>query len=332
MPSYRALVLVQGGAMGVDIFFGISGLLICSRLLEERRESGRINLRDFYIRRTFRILPPYVLYLAALALIASTGLLTVEAREWWGCATFLRNYIRPRQTHGWYTGHFWSLSVEEHFYLIWPGLLVVCGRRRALWAVVPLALAVGAWRAVDDRFGWLSHLGPSSMRTDTRIDALLWGCWMALILEIPACRARLERWLSPGVWLALAVAAVACYRSHPPLEGLWLSLLIPFLLVGTVLHPTGPAGRFLELAPLRWLGRMSYSLYLWQQLFLLGSWRVVRPFPLGWLQELPLNVLGTFACAMLSYYCVERPMIGLGKRLVVAVNRPPGRLQALSSR
>jgi peptidoglycan/LPS O-acetylase OafA/YrhL len=330
-PSYRALVLIQLGAKGVDIFFGISGLLICNRLLGEWRASGRIRLRDFYLRRTFRILPPYALYLAVLGLIAAAGVLVVEDREWWGCALFLRNYIGPRGSPGWYTGHFWSLSVEEHFYLLWPGLLVVCGPRRGRWVVVLLALAVGAWRELDARFQWLSWLGPGGMRTDTRIDTLLWGCWMALLLEIPATRARLGRWLRPGVWLALVVALLACYRYHPPLESFWQSLLIPFLLVGTVLHPDGPAGRFLEWAPLRWLGRMSYSLYLWQQVFLLGSWRAIRPFPLGRLQELPLNLLGTFACAALSYYCVERPMIRLGKRLIESWDRPPRRLSAVGS-
>ncbi len=110
-PSYESLLVIQQGAKGVDIFFALSGFLICSRLLEERRKTGGINLKRFYFRRGFRILPPYYFYLAVLAAVTATGLIVVQPMEWWGCLLFFRNYLPPLQTHGWYTGHFWSLSV-----------------------------------------------------------------------------------------------------------------------------------------------------------------------------------------------------------------------------
>jgi peptidoglycan/LPS O-acetylase OafA/YrhL len=174
-PSYEALRVVQAGARGVDVFFALSGFLICSRLLQEQQETGRISLGAFYIRRVFRILPPFLLYLAVLAVLAAVGLLAVEGREFLSALLFTRNYIGPVREHGWYTGHFWSLAVEEHFYLLWPLLLVVCGSRRARPVVVLLALLVPAWHFLGDWLGLLPA-GHVAQRTDTRLDALLWGC------------------------------------------------------------------------------------------------------------------------------------------------------------
>lgn len=317
-PNYYALRVIQAGAKGVDIFFAISGFLICTRLLQEQKATGRISLKGFYIRRGFRILPPYFLYLGVLALIAATGVLAVEAREWWGCILFIRNYYGPVASHGWYTGHFWSLSVEEHFYLMWPLLLVVSGSRRARPVAVLLALLVPAWHLLNDSFHLLPELGHASQRTDTRLDGLLWGCWAALLLDVPTYRAWITRWLTPWTWLAVVAALVALARYQPVLEAHWEAFLMPWLLLGTVLRPTGRVGRLLELAPVRWVGRLSYSLYIWQQIFLLGSWRVSRPFPLGPLQELPLSIVATFACAAASYYLVERPLLRVGQRLARA--------------
>jgi peptidoglycan/LPS O-acetylase OafA/YrhL len=216
---------------------------------------------------------------------------------------------------GWYTGHFWSLAVEEHFYLFWPFLLVLATIPRARYLAFILALIVPIWSLVDERFGWLSSLGHPSQRTDTRIDGLFWGCWVALLVDMPACKAWLTRWLSLWVWGGVVLALVALARYQPILETHWEAMLMPWLLLGTVLRPTTWAGRLLEAGPVRWVGRLSYSLYIWQQIFLLGSWKIVRPFPLGWLQELPLNLLAVFACAAASYYLVERPLLRMGQRL-----------------
>jgi len=151
-PSGRGLWISRLlGDHGVAIFFAISGFLICTRLLQEHRKTDRISLKSFYLRRAFRILPPYFLYLAILGVIAAAGVIEVEPIEWWSCAFFFRNYMpgpHPPFT-GWYTGHFWSLSIEEHFYLFWPLMLVVCGNKRARSAVVVLSFLVMVWRTFD---------------------------------------------------------------------------------------------------------------------------------------------------------------------------------------
>jgi peptidoglycan/LPS O-acetylase OafA/YrhL len=318
------------GSVGVNIFFAISGFLICSRLLEEIRRSGRISLTGFYTRRTFRILPPYFTYLAVLGVLTATGVLAVHRGEFLSCAVFLRNYLPSvspdlSADRGWYTGHFWSLAVEEHFYLIWPTLLILLGVRRARWALVPIALGIGAWRVIEFRLQILNHHVPGVnfyMRTDVLLDGLFWGCWVALLLDEPAWRERLTRWLTPWVWLALAAAFVGSVAYRPPLHPIAEAILIPLLLAGTVLRPKTLVGQFLETTPMRWVGRLSYSLYLWQQMFLLDL-HVPHSEFLWPVQNLPFSLLAVFGCAVLSFYLVEKPMIRLGHRLSTRIAPAP---------
>ncbi len=311
-PSHRWYGLTRYGAFGVDIFFGLSGFLICTRLLQERRRDGEISLASFYIRRALRILPPYLTYLVTVGLLGYGGVLTVHRWEWLSSLLFFRNYIASREG-GWYLAHFWSLAVEEHFYLLWPSLLVLLGSRRARSAVVVLALSVAAWRMLDFREQWMFQLAGANFftRTDIRLDALLWGCWMALIFDSPDWRAVLVRRLSYGTWTMLVGALVCCVVYRPPLAMLWEAILVPLLLAGTVLKPASLVGRFLESRPMRWIGRISYSLYIWQQLFL-GRSQEPHPFPMGILQIFPIDIVCVFVVAAASYYVIERPLIGVG--------------------
>ena len=319
-PNSQLRAIAGHGALGVDIFFGISGFLICSCLLAEHRQNGVINLKRFYVRRFFRILPPYMTYLAGLMILAVLGLVTISPSAWWSCLLFFRNYLPDESGGTFYTGHFWSLAVEEHFYLIWPGLLVLAGIPRARRMVVALAGTVAVWRVWEFRHQWSAQLIPAfsncrwDWRTDIRLDGLLWGCWIALLLGDTVWRERLTRWLSPPVWIGLVASFVACTYYKPPLAWTWQSILIVLILAGTVLRPQTLAGLILESPPLRWVGRMSYSLYLWNSLFFPGM-GYPRPLPLGNLQALPINVFLVFAFASLSYHFVERPLIRLGHSL-----------------
>lgn len=327
-PNSFLRTLAGHGAMGVDIFFGISGFLICSCLLAEHQQNGFISLKRFYIRRFFRILPPYMTYLAGLTILAVLGFVTISPAAWWSCLLFFRNYL-PDETSGtFYTGHFWSLAVEEHFYLIWPGLLVLAGIPRARRMVVALAGMIAIWRAWEFRHQWSAELIPAlsmcrwDWRTDVRLDGLLWGCWMALLLRETAWRQRLTRWLSPGVWLGLIASFIACVYYKPPFAWTWQSMLIVLILAGTVLRPQSVSSLILESAPMRWVGRMSYSLYLWNSLFFPGM-GYPRPLALGILQAFPINVFLVFACAFLSYNFVERPLIRLGHSLASSASLKP---------
>jgi peptidoglycan/LPS O-acetylase OafA/YrhL len=315
------------GRLGVDLFFAISGFLITSRLLDEIRRDGRFSLRRFYIRRGFRILPPYLTYLAFISLAGVLGLLSVSIREVVDCLLFVRNYTMHLE--GTYTNHFWSLAVEEHFYLLWPLLLLASGPRRAIWMIPVLGIALHLWRSLDTRFHLFAAVLPDSgplFRTDLRIDALFWGCFAALVL--PAIGQRRRPWIG---WALLPILAAIVWISAAdvPMRPLWYALLFPLLVVSTVLSPQSPAGRILELAPLRWIGRMSYSLYLWQTLFLQTPEPPDVFFHLTWLRTLPWNLLGVFVAALLSFYLVERPMVRLGHRLTARPRRP--RLEVVGS-
>ena len=249
-------------------------------------------------------------YLAGLLIVAVLGLVIISPSAWWSCLLFFRNYLPDESGGTFYTGHFWSLAVEEHFYLVWPGLLVLAGIPRARRMVVALAGMIAVWRVWEFRHQWLAQLIPAfsncrwDWRTDIRLDGLLWGCWMALLLGDTVWRERLTRWLSPPVWIGLVASFVACTYYKPPLAWTWQSILIVLILAGTVLRPQTLAGSILESPPLRWVGRMSYSLYLWNSLFFPGM-GYPRPLPLGILQAFPINVLNAIKmCAeVCRIYC-----------------------------
>jgi peptidoglycan/LPS O-acetylase OafA/YrhL len=104
------------GLFGVQIFFGLSGLLITSRLIADENKHGRISLRSFYIRRAFRILPASLVFLATVGVLALAGILPVSPGRWLSTLLFFANYSTAAGT--WYLGHFWSLAVEEHLPLL----------------------------------------------------------------------------------------------------------------------------------------------------------------------------------------------------------------------
>jgi peptidoglycan/LPS O-acetylase OafA/YrhL len=308
--------LAPYGAMGVSVFFALSGFLITRRLMEEWRASGRIHLANFYIRRAFRILPPIMVYLAAVSLLGfGLHLIPMDRGQLAASLFFYRNYLTAPVTEGWYTGHFWSLAVEEHFYLLWPVLLWWAGLRRAQCLAPSLALAVAVWRVADAHYDWVGRLNPalrgSVARTDYRLDILLFGCAVALIWDDPRVQTLARRMGGSLLAVAAAAAAVGCQVWTPAGYLTMVAALMALLPAATVAKPQSWAGRILELPFLAWVGRISYSLYIWQQLFLPPG---ELPQSLGIWQRGPWNLAAVFGCAALSYYLVERPAIAFGKR------------------
>jgi peptidoglycan/LPS O-acetylase OafA/YrhL len=303
------LTAARFGAFGVDVFFGLSGVLITGLLLKEWGETGSVSLKAFYTRRVFRIFPVCLVFLGVVAI---AGLMH-GPRELWSCLLFYRNYLPD----GWLwrdTDHLWSLSVEEHFYLIWPGLLVLCGvkwgRNVAAW----LAIAVGFWRLVEPQMGL--HLLPEvppHLRSDLRMDALLWGAVVAFTLNDARSREKLRLQLRFWPWLGLVVVALLSIRFYSNLTSMWLAVLIPMILAGTVLHPEWPVSRLLDSAPVAWIGRVSYSLYIWQQLLLVPGWEHPSHLWTRW----PWNLAIILAVACTSYYLIETPLLRLGARLAL---------------
>jgi peptidoglycan/LPS O-acetylase OafA/YrhL len=176
-----------------------------------------------------------------------------------------------------------------------------------------MAIVCGLWRIADaqNHFtdSWLGSV-PTHFRTDLRLDALMWGCVTAFLLHDQRTREQLIRGLKPK-WFALMCAiAVVGMVLYSQLASLWLAMLFPLMLSATLLHPQWTVSRWLEHPVMRFLGRMSYSLYLWQQLFLTAGWEHPRAF-----QLFPWNLMLVFCCAFASYRLVERPCMNLGRRL-----------------
>jgi peptidoglycan/LPS O-acetylase OafA/YrhL len=313
--------LSRAGEVGVELFFSISGLLICSRLLDEESRSGAISVKNFYLRRFFRILPAACFYLLTLAVLTAFHLIPLPALDWFGSLFFFRNYVMlhdyvrhsPLALH-WYTGHFWSLSMEEHFYLLLPAVLVVFKRSR-LWVLAFLTVAVTLRRSI------LAHLLHTNyqlnFRTDTHVDALLIPAMIALALypvaRNPTVKRRIPAWAFPF----LLTMEVGLLTFPIPLFFTLQAVVLAFLILSTALHPQSLPGRILEYPPIRWIGRISYSLYLWQQLFF-GAAVVAGPAQLAWLRQPPCNLLALLACAAFSYYVIERPMVRFGHKVARA--------------
>jgi peptidoglycan/LPS O-acetylase OafA/YrhL len=302
------------GHMGVMIFFALSGFLITTRLLDEYRLKGRISLRNFYLRRAFRILPPALVYLALVSALSAAGIIICSGAAIRAALFFYANYIDGGDRH-WRVIHFWSLSVEEHFYLLWPALLIGFGVSRGWKTAIGLAAMVVVWRATDHHFQILlhvthdPHLRCDFSGTEVISDALLWGCVLAFLKpRLTPTVSSVIAVLSGGL-LAVYTMGIRIPATPHNVEFITTVMhMLPAVMLGAIVAcPSAPIGRLLELAPLRYVGILSYSLYIWQEMFLGGA---------GPLLPVPLAVCAAFACAYLSYRFIERPCIRIGRQWI----------------
>lgn len=294
---------VRTGQHGVTIFFVLSGFLITAKLLE-----SPIDLKKFYIRRFFRLMPAAWTYLAFVVICdavlhehrASLGHLA-------SCVFFYRNYssFYPGEA----TAHFWSLSMEEQFYLVWPVLLLLLGVRRCRWLAVAAVAACASWR--HRHWAFYSRLG-FNYRTEARADALLVGCLLAILMSSEAGAAFVSRW---SKWWALPALCglgfyVLRYRLLPPLGE---NVCIAALIAASVHYASEPLAKWLDARPLAFVGVISYSIYVWQQYFL----QIRRGPVLTALMMVALPVV-----AVWSYRVVETPCRNFGHWITRKRQRP----------
>jgi peptidoglycan/LPS O-acetylase OafA/YrhL len=342
LGSINLYRLQQYGGTGVYLFFAISGILICTRLLEEEALLGRVNLKRFYVRRIFRIQPVSWLYLLAVAFLVLIGWMDQRWHYWFGALFMYRNYqvnvFSPTLNYGYLTGHFWTLAVEEHFYLLLSLFLFFIRR----WRIALLTLFMAAsvcWPFFATHYVAQVYAKSEGRYTEFQLHWLIFPALIAILYRLPALRAFAHRWMKP--WAVFLVIGIVCYLNPHIFHRLWkwhlwpqrsyegivvFLFLFPFCVIATISHPRSLTTRFLELPLMQWMGRLSYSLYLWHVLFFRGVWRPEIPqvnSPLLHLTHAPWNYLAAFACATASFYFVERPLMRLGHRL--APPATPGR-------
>jgi peptidoglycan/LPS O-acetylase OafA/YrhL len=306
-----SVAVQQLAKLGVLFFFVLSGFLITTLMCAEEGRTGRIDLRSFYARRALRIFPAMVLFVTVSCVLAALHL--IDDLGWVDVAAALL-YVRNVFGHSHAFAHLWSLSIEEQFYLAWPVTMVLArGRTRArLGVALAGVVAISAWRGVAIALHLFDrNIGIYYQRTDFRFDSILAGCALALVLRdesprvVAAATAVLRR--VPAAFVALLVVYIAItFDVTPSPLGLTAETLLVTLFVGRIALGGGPTVAALKWPPLRWIGRISYSWYLWQEIFLVvrtPSWGVARTFP--------FDVIASLAVAAASYYLVERPFLRL---------------------
>jgi peptidoglycan/LPS O-acetylase OafA/YrhL len=328
MAFHAHLSFAKGGFAGVDIFFTLSGFLITALLLREAEEAGRISLRLFYIRRALRLVPALTALLVVMVVYPRAFSMTREqANTAVGVAAlYMTNWAQGLglvdMTN---LAHTWSLAIEEQFYLVWPpvvALVVALGLRREWLILVATAGIVGAaamrlvlWTGAG---AWVRLYNG----LDTRIDALLVGALAAMLYtRLPARGLAHPRALRVAVVLAaLPLLAAVAYFDHVDQAfyfggSLIVAVCTAVVLVG-VLTAGGPVATLLAWAPLVWLGRISYGLYLWHYPLIAGMFDESRLARLGVpaVLFLPIHVASSLAVATASFYLLERPLLRIKRR------------------
>lgn len=308
--GHLALFVLRSGswggslaAMGVMIFFILSGFLITDLLCHEHAETGTVRLGAFYVRRIRRLMPAFLVFVLFLAIAIQMGWVTdVPWSSMAASLVHLRNVFGRGDTNA----HLWSLSMEEQFYAVWPLLFLLAGPRKALVVSLVGVLGVSLVRGGMIALNVLDYnRGIYYLRPWFRFDSLLLGCLLALAWNGGERSRRLVQklvaWCSPGVCL-VALTLWSVYAEMTAMKPVFLlvqGLLAAALVAGCAL---GGTHAWLRLRSLRFLGLISYSLYLWQQPFL-----TTRTPDWGPLREAPLCVVMAFAAALASYYWVEKP-------------------------
>lgn len=369
------LTWAQGGLLGVTIFFVLSGYLITRLLLNEVAKTGRIDLKSFWIRRIRRLVPAVVTVVfvtCALCTIFNHVMLTKMRPDILPSLLFFNNWWQIAQNVSYFNAlgdpspltHFWSLAIEEQFYLIWPPLLfamVSMHVSKPNTRRVVLGLAAASALAMMALYNPAADPSRVYYGTDTRVFSLLLGAWMAFIpdrdlapvrlahrlgldrLVRAAKRGKLDKnaksghdektdsaaeaapaqpsalvrfWSSPAsidvlgvvglVGLAAMVALTNGYTAFQYRGGTLLCSILTLMAIAACVQPQGMVARALAAEPLVWVGKRSYSIYLWHYPLLLLMNPVANINDTPWWQYI-LQVLLVVAVAEFSYRFIETP-------------------------
>ena len=358
------LTWAQGGLLGVTIFFVLSGYLITRLLINEIAKTGRIDLKSFWIRRIRRLFPAVVTVVVvtcALCTVFNHVMLTKMRPDILPSLLFFNNWWQILHNVSYFNAlgdpspltHFWSLAIEEQFYLIWPPLLLaMVSMHTSKPNTRRVVLGLAAVSAVAMMVLYNPATDPSRVYygTDTRVFSLLLGAWMAFIPDRDLAPARLVRhlgldrlagadkhdksksntaeaattkpselarfWSSPAsidllgvvglVGLAAMVALTNGYTAFQYRGGTLLCSILTLMVIAACVQPQGMVARALAAKPLVWIGKRSYSIYLWHYPLLLLMNPVANINDTPWWHYI-LQVLLVVAAAECSYRFIETP-------------------------
>ena len=305
------------GNLGVRFFFVISGYLISLLMLRERAR-GHFSLRRFWVRRALRILPVYVMFLLVLKVLTTFTEFRMTSSSWIGAVTFTANYVHDDI---FLIGHLWSLSVEEQFYVVWPILFGILGSRTSLLLATAAAVSIisVAARIFGNSNPGAILLGWQSLLTN--MDSLAVGCTLAYLtfhqgqrviqLQYPTLIMAIGvlLLLTPRILIAWKVLPLYISALQPLLQAIGFGILMVLSIVRTTEWWTA----WLQWRPVAWVGTLSYSIYIWQQIFCARA--EVFGFNSIWFLRFPIWIVPVLLCAAASFYAIEMPALRLKQRL-----------------
>lgn len=317
------------GDPGVRLFFVLSGFLITTLLVGEYERRGTIALRRFYYRRTLRIFPAYFAFLGLVVLLAGAGILAVHAGNALPAVFYVSDFLA---TGAFTFGHTWSLSVEEQFYLLWPLTMALAAPRRATWIALGAFLAAPPLRVITQlvlaRHAYQIHgvtLMAPQYEFQGAFDALATGCLLALVRNRLHENRVYQRIIQSRASLVVAVALIlanAAIPSNQPSRLLTLFNLViafPVMNLCTLIcldwclsRSRGVVVTVLNTRPFVTVGILSYSIYLWQEVFFYHNW-FARSF--AWYQDTWASPLLVLLVAAGSYLLIETPFLIARRRL-----------------
>jgi peptidoglycan/LPS O-acetylase OafA/YrhL len=312
--SSMLLSFLGQGRLGVSMFFVISGFLITILLAHEQSTTHSIDLKGFYIRRAFRIFPGFYAYWLVALVLTLFGYIHVTRAELISAAIYVWNYV-PHSVDTWFLGHTWSLSIEEQFYLIWPVILKWAGPKRGKWIALLIVISSPFIR-VGSYYLFPSTRPRIGMMLQGRADSLMIGALLALVSlnqeEFNILKRVTRSYLIPIASLCfIGVDSLLTQKfkgAYSLSVGFSLqNLVIVLLIAHVVFYDKTALGRILNNPVIAHVGIISYSLYLWQQLFLTPKNTTLTGM-------FPLNLVFAFLTAELSYYCLEKPFLRWRKR------------------
>jgi peptidoglycan/LPS O-acetylase OafA/YrhL len=315
VPLPRQVIGYLGG-FGVEVFFVISGYIITRLMLREQEKYGRFSAFGFYVRRAFRILPAYWLYLITVLILSLLGIVTLEPGNLRYCLLFLTDtHFYHLSDTAWFYNHTWSLCVEEQFYLVFPLLaLLVLRKGRAMVAVLLVAFYILSAAAPDVTTFLKRHYGFPEFQFVINFRFIIAGVALGLFWSELEQRYRSK---AGPIGICLVLALLCFFQIPLPhflkvdhYGALWLEPLAVAFGVGWIVAYRDRLS-LLRNPAIVWMGRCSYGMYLWQQLF--TGWpflylRVSQPNAL-------VALIGTIVCAGLSFHFVEQPLTKLGRKL-----------------